>query len=604
MSDTTSTPVWDPEEAEASGDTGQGQEAEPSVAYIGPGNPGTEVEALELVEQAARDYGVIAVDTETVSLKNRTCIGLGISCHGHRVYLSVESEYFDRALELPANPHLKKVYHNAAFDLGVLWDTGHWRGVVYPDWGNIADTSTMAQVQGLPANLSVLAARVLGIEIKEISDILPERQDMTDVAFAITAAKCMDDVKATEALYYKMGGPEWDDLTNPHDWQPSQNIDLVWILDMPSNFHVSSRIKDCYHVDVNLLPILHRMGRAGLSLRKDRVRAWHDRLSTDMLTYGDVCQKIGFNPGSNQQVGYVLAARGNMLPFTDTRKQLKVDEKILRKMEDPLAQVVLNYRKAQKLRGTYIEPCLEADRFYTHYRVDLATGRLASFDRNVQNIPPEVREIFEPDSGTWTDADASQVEMRMWAYQTQDPTMLKAYREGANVHLITQAALWPKSRPKEEPIYTKSKTFNYAMIFDADEDTLSENTGIPVKQCGEFRKTWLQTYPVGALKMVEWKREECQWVESDFGRRMRLPDLATFGEKHRNNCKLNYRPQGTAADIIKRCMILADAIGLPQVVQVHDEILFDGLVEIPDEWGRLHPGIATPFDTRVGPDWY
>jgi len=244
------------------------------------------------------------------------------------------------------------------------------------------------------------------------------------------------------------------------------------------------------------------------------------------------------------------------------------------------------------------------DRFYTHYRVDLATGRLASYDRNIQNIPPDVREVFKPDSGIWTISDASQIEMRIWAEVTQDPVMLAAYANGENVHLITQEALWPGSVPKQEPIYTRSKTYNYSMIFDADDKVMSVNTGLSLKTTSEFKTRWLEKYKVGAAWMQWQKEQQVPYVETLFGRRMKLPPVEIFGEKHVNNCKLNYIPQGTAAEIIKRAMIIGDAMELPQVVQVHDEVLFDGEVEVPSIWTRIHPTIMTPFDSRVCKDWY
>lgn len=579
---------------------------ESACAYMGSGSPKDEQEALELLEGAARAYGIIAADTETISLKNRTCIGLGISCREHRVYVSVESPMFDRMMALLSNEHLLKVYHNSTFDLQVEDECADWRGIAAPDFYRIADTSTMAQVQGLPAKLADLTALLLGREIQEISDILPERATMLDVPFAITAQKCLDDIKATEDLFYRMGGPEWGDLNNPHDWQPVKDKQFGYFVDSPDNYHVSTRMKDCYAVDIRLIPLLHRLGRRGIALRYDRVKKWHSKLSVEKLQAEDVCSQVGFNPGSNQQVGLVLASRGNMLDFTPSRKQLKVDDVALKNCKDPLAAVILKHRSVSKLLGTYIEPCLGLERFFTHYRADLATGRTASFDRNVQNIPPEIREIFGPDNpmGLWTDQDASQIEMRMWAYQTGDPIMLEAYRLGENVHLITQAALWPGSTPKQEPIYTTSKTFNYAMIFDASAETLSDNTGIPVAECQRYKELWLAKYHVGASQMEVWRNEQCQWVESDFGRRMRLPDEAIVGEKHRNNCKLNYRPQGTAADVHKRCLLIGDAMGLPMAAIVHDEILHDGIVEVPEIWTKIHPAVETPFDSRVVADWY
>ncbi|KKL87121.1 hypothetical protein LCGC14_1937910, partial [marine sediment metagenome] len=566
---------------------------EPSLAYFGPGNPTTEEEALELVEANVRTYGHVAVDCETISIKDKTCIGVGYSCREHRVYLSVESDYFDRALELAANPHVLKIYHNAMFDLIVLHMVGQRYGVVLPDWHNIDDTSIMAQVQGLPANLAELTALTLAREIKEISDILPERSTMLDVAFEITAHKCADDIKATEDIYFKMGGPEWRDRTNPHDWQPIQSTQFGIDMSMPSNLHVSTRIKDCYEVDRVLLPILDRMGGRGVALRQDKLEAWYSKLSRERMAYRDACSKEGFNPGSPQQVGYMLAVRGNILPFTRSRKQLVTDNEHLRDLDDPLAHMVLAYRRMDKLLGTYIKPCLEmeAGRFFSYYRLDLATGRLASSDRNFQNIPPEVRNIFQPDSGIFSAADASQIEMRVWAHISQDPIMLRAFADGEDIHAVTQQALWPGSDPEDKAARRLAKNFNFAVIGDASAKTLSTDNHLPVKQCTEYKEAWLARYPVGAKYIRRRAEERGPWSETEFGRRMRLPDPVTRGEKHVSNCRQNYPLQGTAADIIKKAMLTVNKWVYEQapgtvklLMQVHDELVFEIKTECVEQY--------------------
>ena len=134
---------------------------EPSLAYFGPGNPTTEEEALELVEANIRVYGHVAIDTETISIKDKTCIGVGYSCREHRVYLSVESEFFDRALELAANPHILKIYHNAMFDLIVLSMSVKRLEFTLLDCNHNLDTSFALQVQCLQPILSYPTALIL-----------------------------------------------------------------------------------------------------------------------------------------------------------------------------------------------------------------------------------------------------------------------------------------------------------------------------------------------------------------------------------------------------------------------------------------------------------
>jgi len=573
-----------------------------NLAYKGIGEPDSGEAALQLVEETIEQRGTLAVDTETVTVKDRTMIGVGVAVPGHQVYTPMDSPFVKKVLGWIADSRYTKVYHNAMFDLGVLDYFGMDYNLPQPDLHNIADTALMAQVQGLPAGLQELAYKLLAKDILAISDILPKRKTMLDVDVEVTAAKCMEDVKTTLELYCRFGGPKWQEQDS-HTWEPVIDYNFGVDFDYSHPHTVSPKMKDCYKVDLNLMPILIRMGKRGIALRQDKVEEWYTRLSYECLELEQVCGKEGFNPASNQQVGYMLALRGTVLPLTKSHRQLKVDKEMLETVNDPLASVVLQWREKSKLLTTYITPWRGQERAHTHYRLDLSTGRLASFDRNVQNIPPAVREIFSPDSLVWTDSDASQIEMRVFAYLSQDPTMLKAYRDGEDIHWITQKVLWPSSEQKDDSFRKPSKTFNFQMIFDASVKELARKARLPQSMCAAHRTSWLELYPGGRDWMEAQKELEGPWVESAFGRRMRLPTVPQFTQDHIRKCKINYPVQGTAADIIKRAMLLCDQTGYDMVAQVHDEILFDGVVVLPDSLSRIHPDIYTPFETKYGPVW-
>ena len=571
------------------------------AAYTGPST-----EPLDsLLSRLSQTQGPIAIDTETVSLKDRSCIGIGIAFNEQEaLYFQVlpePSQYLSLALQLVASPILK-VYHNVLFDLYVL------DSICTPDALHIADTSTMAQMQALPAELAELSSRYLGWQIDAISDILPKGKNMLSLDFPIVARKCMNDCLATLRLYHKFG--DWGSSSG-HTWSYEPNYE--WLVDPtePTSYHVTPEMKDCYRVDMRLVPLLLRMSKRGIALRPERVSYWHERLSQEALFYRDICDREGFNPSSPQQVGMTLAMRGNILPFTKSRKQLKADEEVLLACTDPLAATVLEYRWRSKFVGTYLEPSLNSARFYTHFRMDVATGRLASFDRNIQNIPatkkrPEypIRDIFAPDTGTWTDADASELEMRIFAHATGDPTLLKTYREKGSIHTATQEALWPGSDPQDKALRLRAKTFNFGgILYDANPKTIERNTGIPAAVCADYKARWYQRHPKTLPWMNEQKRLglERGYQETLFGRRMRLPRLGDASVDHIEKCAINYLPQGTAADIIKRVMLRTESLN--QVAQIHDEILFDGDVELPNGLDQIHPELRTPLEVVKGPNW-
>ena len=562
-----------------------------NFAYLGPSQDSEEALLEHLF---LSDYPTLAVDVETVSLKDRTLIGIGISPNPNEAFyfpvLPEPSAYLDSIWELLEDTPKLKVFHNAIFDLGVL--------DIEP--GRFADTSIMLQMQALPLRLADTVGQYLGVEIKEISDILPARKTMLDVPVEVVAEKCLHDTLYTHKLFEQMGGRKWLDKANGHTWTYQFHSSVWQDMSEPTSYYVSPEMKDCYDVDIRLIPLLLRMSKRGLALRKDRVEEWYEELSKEKLFYQDICTQYGFNPGSNQQVGYTLAERGNILPFTRSRRQLKVDEDVLLALDDPLARVVLQYRKKDKLLGTYIKPWRGEERAYTNFRLDLGTGRLASYDRNLQNVPKPVRDIFEPDSGVWTWWDHNQIEMRMFAYITQDPMMLKAYREGSDIHTVTQISLWPGSDLNDETLRVRVKGFNFSMIFYAQVETISRNSGLPLVACKKFREEWLDLYEVAADYMVR-QMEGTGPTQTIYGRKQRMPGLDTATPAHIAKCRINYPVQGSAADVVKRAMLRCQEMDL--VVQVHDEVLVDGDEDIPEELEWIHPEVHTPFKVKIGPVW-
>lgn len=561
-----------------------------TVAYLGPGEPESSEEALELVVQAAHRQGFVAVDTETISLKDRYCIGAGAAAGEHRAYVMRGTPNWPAMLGLIEDTQLVRVFHNTMFDAEAL-------GLDPEHLYNIADTSMMAQMQGMPAALQTIAYDACGLLIKIISDILPERKTMLDVPFPVTAAKCLDDVMATQALYKTMDGPSWHS-PDSHTWKS-----YLW-----GHKTVTRGMKDCYRTDVALMPMLRRMGERGLKLRPERVKAHDERLLGELRWLENIFADMGFNPGSGQQVGYILAARGSILPLTKSHKQLQTHKDLLTELSDPLAGLILQWRGLAKQHSTYVEPCLNAARMYSHYRIDLATGRLASFDRNQQNLPHEIRDMFEADTGVWTAADASQIEMRVLAFISQDPAMLAAYESAGDIHADTQAALWPGTDLADTEIRARAKHWNFAKIYLAGLKTLSVKFGVPMEACRRLDGAWERRYPV-AWAWLQHQAEMAEHVDavpSIFGRLLRLPhDLPGARPDHVRKCAANYPVQNGAIEVIKRAMLrLERAGGYDFAVQVHDEIVFDGDVDIPGDLGDIVPGMPVPFSVSRGPDWH
>ncbi|KKM60472.1 hypothetical protein LCGC14_1541510, partial [marine sediment metagenome] len=408
-------------------------------------------------------------------------------------------------------------------------------------------------------------------------------KDMLGVQTEKTAEKCLNDCMTTWRLYHYF------------------------------NKYLTDNQWECYEVDRKLIHILREVEKKGLALRQVVLEEHDLRLRQEILDIKTTCDlEGGFNPGSPQQVGMVLAMRGNTLPFTGrSYKRLKTGEEVLELLTDPLAATILDYRRKSKLLSTYVKPWLGKERAYTHFRLDLATGRLASgsinnwddVNRNLQNIPKPMREIFRPDNKVWTWMDYSQIELRVLAWMSKDKTMMEEYAKAKpDLHQITADA-GGVDRPA-------GKTFNFAMVFGANNKMLARKTGVDIKLIPDMRDAWGKLY-LGAQSWINNQQysHNGEWVESDFGRRMRLPEPAegnimTKGfAAHVGKCAINYPIQGTAADIVKRGMIKVYESGADLRLQIHDEYLVDGLWTPEPSLANIHPEMYTPFETKSSPVW-
>lgn len=546
----------------------------------------------EIIERLSSHQGIIAVDTETVNTNDYTLIGVGIYIgSGEGFYFRSfpdPSVYTPLVMHLLSCSEITKVYHNGQnFDLEVLDKFAFDEGFDAPDDVNIQDSEIMAKVAGLPGGLQRVGEQWLGYDdlfsIKDLFE-LNGTTHMLGVPFEQVALKCLNDCRTTWHLYHYM-----DDRLTP-------------------------RQRECYEIDRQLIPLLRRMQRKGLRLRQGVLEAHAEGLKRDILRIKRECEYEGIeNPGSNVQVGFVLASRGHILPFTKgKRRQLQVNEEILETLDDPLAGMVLDYRGKVKLLGTYVVPWIGKERAYTHFRLDLATGRLASgrvnawdtVNRNLQNIPPAMREVFAPDSGVWSWADHGQIELRTLAYVSGDRTMVAEYAKAEpDLHSITAAA-GGVSR-------AAGKTFNFAMVYGASNKMLARRTGVRIERIQGMREAWRELYP-GAQRWIDnqFYNHNGEWVEDNFGRRMRLPEPvegANINPKafaaHVGKCAVNYPIQGTAATIVKKGMLLIDSMGYDMRIQLHDEYLIDGAWEPPEELAHLHPELYTPFELKQGVIW-
>ena len=521
----------------------------------------------------------VAIDTETVSLKDRSLIGLGIAtAPSEGFYFTPDTEQFHEALRFLRDDSTQKIYHNAPYDLHVLREYGI-------STANLEDTAMMGRLMppkqyvNFPTGTLVDMAYWVGIEAYGAGEVMNKhgaKGRMTNLPVEIVAEKCYTDTRITYQIF--------DFLKDKIDWS-------------------------YYRVDRDLLPILDHMSGTGIRIDQKR-RAELDVMYTrDVTYYRNVCETLGFNPASPQQVAYMLGKRGSFMPLTKSKKQLSTDEKVLFKLTDPLAHMVLLFRGAAKQLSTYIKPLEDAERVFTILALETITGRLNStggglkYHVNLQNItkqkdakrPIKIRSMFVPDGDVFTILDASQIELRVLAYLSQDPVMLDIFAAGGDIHADTAKAL--------NIDRIDAKRFNFARLYGASADVIADNIGTKdVASIEKLSKLWVERYPNADAWAQEqmyqgWERG---WVQSMYGRRIPIP--FEQGRKHADNCSINYPIQCTAGEIFKRVMLECKSLLNDMRLQVHDELIFDGKVELPKGLEELSP-IHIPFDVEIRNSW-
>lgn len=513
---------------------------------------------------------LIAFDVETISLKERIAIGIGVSPRPDMAF------YFPLfPTESPVVPwHLlkdaviTKVAHNSIFDLACTRE-------YEVDATNIMDTNVMSRLLCYRFNGLADLTFIHQLPVENAGEFMKGygAKAMIDCPEEAVARKCMVDCMATLKLY--------------HEFLPASDLDYL-------------------SIEMQTIPIMLDMADRGILLDQEERARIEVQLQAEVDSYLQICDGEGFNPGSVQQVSYMLAKRGAYnvfpkLPFTRNRYgrrsgNLSTGKEILERMEDPLARLILNYREKAYLLSHYIKPWDGAERAFTRFHLDAATGRPSSTDRNMQNIPGaksllgvNCRACLLPDSGIFTDMDLSQVELRILAHLSQDREMLHIYESEGDIHQTTADFLGITR--------SVSKNVNFAMIYGATPQTMADTAHIKsIERARQLREMWFQLFPQAGdwIQTVHQESLTTHRARTIFGRNIRLPDEDEESIDGIQRKAVNYPIQGSAAEILKRALIYCK--DMPLSLQVHDELLVDSF--IPADSFKPLENIA-PFRTPV-----
>ena len=396
-------------------------------------------------------------------------------------------------------------------------------------------------------------------------------------------------------------------------------------------------------IELPLIPVLSRIERTGAlvddTLLFQQSQELSERLAELETQAWDLAGQQ-FNLASPKQLGEILFEKLEIPILKKTAKGApSTKEEVLQELalDYPLPKVILEHRGLAKLKSTYTDklPVMinpKTGRIHTSYhQAGTATGRLSSSDPNLQNIPirtaegRRVRQAFIAKPGcVLVAADYSQVELRIMAHLSEDPSLLAAFNAGQDIHRATAAEVFAV---ETEAVTTEqrrsAKAINFGLIYGMSAFGLARQLGINRKQAAEYIELYFARYPgvQNYMNNIRYTAAENGYVETIFGRRLYLPEINSKNGMRRQAAErtaINAPMQGTAADIIKRAMISVDSwlqssdLQSRMIMQVHDELVLEvpeseletikqGLTERMESAAELL--VPLVVDVGVGDNW-
>jgi DNA polymerase-1 len=614
--------------------------AEPAPAYQAdiPVKSGIRVEIVDTPEKlttlidALNAAAVISFDTETTSTDQNQADIVGISLAvqagqgwyipvGHHEGRQLPLQTVMDALRAPlTNADIPKVAHNVKYDYIILARHGLR---VTPIGFDTMIAEWLRDPGSRNLGLKKLAWVRLDADMTEIKELIGTGQKqitMADVPVAKAAAYAADDAEVVVRLL-------------PMLEQDVQDV---------------SADKLMREMELPLIPVLADMEMAGIALDTEFLAGMSAELAAQMneLT-GKVYAAAGeeFNLNSTQQLSDALFKRLQIPPPAGTKKNASghystaVD--VLESLQDEYEVVgwIMTYRELSKLQSTYVDALPQqvnprTGRVHTSYnQTGSVTGRIASSDPNLQNIPirtelgRRVRRAFIAEPGNSLLAvDYSQVELRIVAHMSGDEAMIAAFNAGQDIHATTAAAI--HNVPLEQVSGAQrrhAKAINFGLIYGMSAFGLTRTTDLTLAESENFVEAYFQRFP-GVKKYLDGMRKtaaEQGYVETLLGRRRYFPELkggsnpAVRARAERE--AINAPIQGTAADIMKIAMLrippaLKQAgLSAKMLLQVHDELVFEcPLSEVAATAREVRATLEGAYPLRVpllteaksGPNWY
>jgi DNA polymerase-1 len=596
-------------------------------------------EALEELAKTLAKAKRIAFDVETTSTDPMTADLVGISLAtepetGYYLPVGHEASHaggdqLDLQSVLEAlrptlvNPKIPKVGHNLKYDFLVLARYGL-------EATPLAFDTMIAEWLCDPGShnlgLKNLAWVRLGVEMTEISELIGtgrNQRTMAQVAIADVAPYAAADAAVCLALQAQL----------EQELQEKAQLDLFHKVEMP------------------LVPILAGMEMAGIKLDSAFLDEFGAGLESRLAEIEvQIFKQCGqeFNLNSPQQLSEILFEKLGLQPPDRTRKTASgfysTAASVLEELQSahPVVELILEHREIAKLKSTYAD-ALRAQvnpttgRVHTSYsQIGSVTGRLASSDPNLQNIPirtelgRQIRKAFVAEPGkVLLDIDYSQIELRIVAHMARDKAMIEAFEQDQDIHATTASAVFGVPLDEvDSSMRRRAKGVNFGLIYGMSPFGLTRTTDLTLAEAEDFVSAYFERFP-GVKRYLEETKERARqdgYVETLLGRRRYFPQLEEGGPAVAQQAKaraereaINAPIQGTAADIIKLAMLdlpaalAKERLSAKMLLQVHDELVFEVAEDELEATNQLAQRLMrqayeldVPLKTeaKTGPNWY
>lgn len=531
---------------------------------------------------------IVSFDTETTSVDSKTAkiVGFSFCFDDEKAYYAPINHNFlgveDQISKEAAKKAIEKIFLSKVVGQNLKYDFA----IVQNNFGInppkiYADTMIMAWLSDPESSVGMdsLAKRLYNYDTIKFEDVVKKGETFASVNFASSCDYAAEDAWITMKFY-----KTFSQILNP------EILDIAKRLEFP------------------FIEVLLDMEKEGIGMDRQALRQMSAKLDSNIKSLTNEIYDLSgekFNINSPKQLGEVLFDRLNLPTKKKTKTGYSTNEMVLTELIDthPVISKILEYREVYKLQSTYVEPLLKLSlkdknsRVYTSFlQTGTATGRLSSKNPNLQNIPArgrlasDIRACFVAKDGfSFISLDYSQIELRLLAHFSGDSELVKAFKEGADIHERTAISIFGSSDKEKRAI---AKSINFGLIYGMGSTKLSTELGISRNDAKDYIQRYFEAFTTikDFLESLKVAAKRDGFTTTLLGRR-RFFDFVNatpmqFAAFERE--AVNTKFQGSAADIIKTAMLKIHPLlnnDAKMLLQIHDELIFEVKDDLVNEFG-------------------